>query len=752
MSRRKRQKADIAALPPTTPNAEPPEAATPRSTPKWLLPAMCAALVLMTFAVFGAALSFGFVDYDDPVYVYDAPQIKSGLTAAGVKWAFTQTHAGNWHPLTSISHMLDCEMYGLRASRHHLTNLVLHAATAVLLFLVLRSMTGTLWRSAVVAAVFAIHPLRVESVVWISERKDVLSGLLFMLTLAAYLRYARAPGLSRYAVVAVAFACALMAKQTVVTLPFVLLLVDFWPLRRFGTVATTQLRPTLTRAILEKIPLLFLSAGASAATVLAQRVTIATVEGLPFVWRLENAIVTCVIYLWQMIWPANLAAFYPHPNGTVPLWLVASTAAFVLVVSAAAFMRREKLPELFTGWFWYLVLLVPVIGIVQVGGQAHADRYTYLPHIGIYVAAVWLLARVLGTSRIHRAVAVAAAGVAIAALMWLARTQTTFWRDSETLWRRALAVTSGNEVAHNGLGWVLLGRGQLDEAIAHFEAATRAHPSYVEAQNNLAAALTKKGRFADAIERLEKLLATQPHQTDARYNLGNAYVASGRLDEAIAEYERTLAANPRHSGARYNLGNVYLQRGQFDAAIREFQNALALRPDYAAGYYNIGNALFEKGDAAQAIANYEKALHLQPDNAEAHNNIGLAHTIRAQPREAVHHWQRALALRPDFADAQNNLAWVLATCPDAGVRNGQEAIDLALRANQLSGGKSARVLRTLAAAYAEAGRFSEATDAARAGVSVASAQSDYALAQTLRNDIASFQANVPIRYSTDGGR
>ena len=724
----------------------------PRSPEGARVAVLCLLLLAVTWAVFGGSIGYDFVNYDDPTYVYEERRITDGITPDGLKGAFTGSHSANWHPLTTISHMLDVELYGLDPRGHHLTNVILHSLAAVLLFLALRQMTALTWRSAFVAAVFAIHPLRVESVAWVSERKDVLSGVFFMLTLMAYGRYARERSVVRYLLVALLFSLALLSKQTVVTLPLVLLFLDWWPLKRFSGVAAREVRAAFGRALLEKVPLLLLSAGASVATVVSQRGTIAPVAGLPLEWRLQNAVVTPMIYLWQMIWPTKLAVFYPHPQGTLPLSMVAGGAALLIALTVVAIVWRKHQPAFFSGWFWYLAMLVPVIGIVQVGGQAHADRYTYLPHIGIYLAATWLLASALRRMNCHLVIAIAVAIALLAPLVWAARGQTSVWRDSESLWRRTLAVTSDNDVAHNGLAHLLLKRGQPAEAIPHFEAAAKIRPTFLDARINLAVALTEAGRPREAIEHLEGLLAAHPDHLEVRYNLGNALIAAGRPQDGAREFYRVIAANPRSAKAHYNLASVFLQHGQFDGAIAEFRKTIELDPRHADAYYNMGNSLFQKGALDEAIAAYEKAHQIRPDYAHAHNNIGLALFQKGHTREAIQAWRRALQLRSDFADAQNNLAWMLATAPDDALRNGAEAVDLARRAAEQAGGNNARVLRTLAAAYAEMGRFSEALDVARRGVEIGTAQGDFASAGALKADIASYESNAPLRISAQAQR
>ena len=459
----------------------------------WVTACICVCLFVLTWVVFGQTLRYDFVNYDDPRYVYQNTRITSGINFANVAWAFSHIHSENWHPLTTITHMLDCQLHGLNAGWHHFTNVLLHCLAVVLLFVALERMTGALWRSAFVSAVFAVHPLHVESVAWIAERKDVLSAFFFMLTLLAYLHYTRAPSIGRYLTVALVVALGLMSKPMLVTLPFVLLLLDYWPLGRFEAHRSNTGR-RLLQLVLEKIPLIALSAVSSIVTFLAQRGAIGWTEQLPVSARISNALVAYVIYIRQMFWPARLAVFYPHPENRLPVWEI-SLAFIVLVgITAAAFVFRKKAPYFVTGWLWYLGMLVPVIGLVQVGWQGHADRYTYLPQIGLYIAVTWAVTDLTRSWRFQRMALGVAALIVVGALSWRCWLQTSYWRDSETLFTHALAVTSNNDVALNNLGIIFLDKGQLDDAISKLQAAIDLRPENGPAHDNLAKALLKKGR------------------------------------------------------------------------------------------------------------------------------------------------------------------------------------------------------------------------------------------------------------------
>jgi tetratricopeptide (TPR) repeat protein len=664
-------------------------------------------LIAITWLVFGKTLGHDFVNFDDHVYVYDNPAIARGLTADGLISAVTQFHARNWHPLTTISHMLDCQLFGLKAGGHHFTNALLHSIAVMLLFLVLNQMTGALWQSAFVASLFAIHPLHVESVAWVSERKDVLSAVFFMLTLWAYARYVRKRSFGRYLSVALFFALGLMSKPMLVTLPFVLLLLDYWPLSRIGRLrsatahqgsqklevrgplAAVSRRWSVVSGLLrEKIPLFALSAFSCAVTLMAQSRGGGTdgIDQLPVAWRLNNAVLSYTIYIGQMFWPVRLAVFYPHPNNQLPLWQVTLALLFLVAVSLCAIFLGKQRPYVLTGWFWYVGMLVPVIGFVQVGEQARADRYTYLPQIGLYVLIVWAIADLLGSHRARRMFVAIAAPIAIAALSLCAFVQTSYWKNSETLWKHTLAVTSHNDVAHNNLGYLSLRRGQLDEAIFHFNAALN----------------IRSGTAA------------------SHYNLGRALIEN-------------------------NLANGLARKGLRNEAIAHYEEAVKLRPDYADAYYNFGSVLFQEGRIDDAITHWQKAAAIQPRDAEIHTSLGNAFGKKRMLKEAIVEYEEALKIEPQHQLAMNNLAWILATSSDASIRDGARALQIAQQASYLSGDGDPNLLRTLAAAYAETGRFSEALLAAEQAMRVAAIQGKAALADVLEKEITLYRSGIPLR-------
>ena len=528
---------------------------------------VCAAIVALTWAVFGQTIRHQFVNYDDPNYVTNNAHVVAGLSWYGVIWAFTHVHSQNWHPLTTMSHMLDCQLFGLNPGAHHLVNLLWHSIAAVLLFLALAQMTNSLWPSAFVAALFAIHPLRVESVAWIAERKDVLSGFFFMLTLLAYFSWTKKRTLARYVTMSILFAFGLMSKPMLVTLPIVLLLLDYWPLNRFG-------RSTFVKLMIEKVPLFILSIGSCVATLWAQNLALGSAALLPFKWRIANAVVSYFDYIRQTFWPVDLAPFYIHPENRLELWRLAVAAIVLIGITAVVFVRRKKNPYLIVGWFWYLVMLIPVIGIIQVGLQGRADRYTYLPQIGLYVALVWLV-RDLTKSWMPRKIILApSATIVLGTLSILSWKQTTHWRDSETLWRYALIITPQNDVAEVGLGGILFEHGEIDEAIECFRRALQLRDGNVAAHYGLGKALAAKQKTDEAIFHFKKALEIQPDSLTASNELGVMFASKGEIANAIAAWRRTLTFDADDAVAANDLAWVLATAA--DADLRDGKEAIAL--------------------------------------------------------------------------------------------------------------------------------------------------------------------------------
>ena len=574
---------------------------------------ICIALAALTWLVFGQTLWHDFVNYDDPRYVYENTKITGGLSISGIAWAFTHVHSMNWHPLTTISHMLDCQLYGLKAGWHHFTNVLLHTIAAILLFIALQQMTGAFWRSAFVAAVFAIHPLRVESVAWIAERKDVLSGVFFMLTLLAYVHYARSPRITRYLVLASVLACGLMSKPMLVTSPFVLLLLDYWPLNR--------IKGQVWMRVLEKVPLIALSAVSSIATLVAQKGAVGWTEELPILERINNAVVSYVLYIWQMLWPVNLAVFYPHPENRLPLWEIISSLLLLICVTSIAITLRKQRPYLITGWLWYLGMLVPVIGVVQVGWQGRADRYTYLPQIGLYMAVTWAVADITSLWPRRRTILSAAGLLTIVVLSWSAWVQTEYWRDSETLFKHALAVTTNNDVAENNLGIVYLRQGNLDEAISLLQAAVDLRPDNSPAHENLAKALLQKGKVSDALIHYRKLLELQPDNIEVHNIVGTILIQQGRAREAVEEWQKVLTIQTDNGNAMSNLAWVFATSP--DDSLRDGNKAVQLASEALRISGRRIPILFRTLAAAYAeVGDYSKAIEIAQEGMDLANSQG----------------------------------------------------------------------------------------------------------------------------------
>jgi Flp pilus assembly protein TadD len=638
----------------------------------WVALAVALLLGGLVWFVFGQTFRHEFINFDDGDYVFKNRQVTRGLTLDGVVWAFTHVHAGNWHPLTWISHMLDCQLFGLQPAGHHLTSVVIHGMTSVLLFLALGKMTGSTWRSAFVAAVFAIHPLHVESVAWVSERKDELSALFFVLTLLAYVRYVRRGGFLRYATVMVVFALGLMCKQMLVTLPVVLLLLDYWPLRCFD-----QKGATLGRLIVEKVPLLVMAAGAGVATIFAQGAAVQPIARFPFLLRLGNAVVAYVDYLRQTFWPVNLAIFYPWEAARINLPNVGVALLILVAVTVTVLLLRRR-GYTVTGWFWFLIMLGPVIGIIQVGNQARADRYTYLPQIGLAILFAWAAADMFGRWRAGRYGLAVLAIAIVAPLAWVARAQTAFWRDSEQLWSHALASTTANTVAEENLAQALYQHGKVDQALFHLDKALRIEPNDAIAHGALGA-----------------ILMREPQQQR----------------EALAHLQRSVEIYPNQPAVQSALGVALLEAGKPEESLKHLQTAIALDPNDSDAHFNLGNTF----------------LHLM------------------QPKEAVAEYEQAFQMNPKDTEALNNLAWVLATWPDPSGRDGAKAVEWAEKADALMGQRSAVHAATLAAAYAEAGRFGEAITTAERALQLATDAGDAERAEFIRVQLELYHANSPLR-------
>lgn len=617
--------------------------------PAWI----AAALALLTLAAYSSVSSFEFSTFDDPQYVVDNPRVNQGLSRESVAWAFTTGHASNWHPLTWLSHMLDAQLFGMRAGYHHWVSVLLHVANTLLLMAFLVRTTGAVGRSAFVAALFALHPLHVESVAWIAERKDVLSTLFFMLTLLFYQRYARAATPARYLPVFACLALGLMAKPMLVTLPFVLLLLDVWPLGRY--------RPgegggPVLRLVAEKLPLFALAAASSIITFLVQREggAVSGLELTPLGLRLANALVSSVLYIRNMFWPANLAVMYPMP-ASIPAWQWLGALLTLLAISYGVLRQATRRPWLAVGWFWYLGTLVPVIGLVQVGTQAMADRYTYIPLIGLFIIVSWGGYDLLARYARPRWTVPLLATLLVAALSAATWHQTRYWSDARTLWQHALEVSRDNYRAHVALGSLLEEEGHNREAAEHFAAALRIEPRYAEAHNKLGVALAALGHPDQALEHYRRALRLNPGLAAAHTNLGNALAAQGRLDGALREYQEALRLNPDDALAANGMGSALDEMGRVDEAITLYRRALDLDPNLAAAHNNLAAAFAKKGRVDEAVAEIRAALRHEPGNASYHYNYAMLLRYQRKPDAARAELESALRIDPNYSAAREAL-------------------------------------------------------------------------------------------------
>ena len=619
-------------------------------------------LVALNVAVYASVWRSDFVRFDDPDYVTRNPQVTAGLAMRGIVWAFTTGHAANWHPLTWLSHMIDVQLVCVNAGPHHLTSLLLHAVNTVLLFTVLRRMTSSPWRSAFVAALFAIHPLHVESVAWVSERKDVLSTLFWMLALLSYAAYVRHADARRYGLLSVLFALGLMAKPMVVTLPLVLLLLDVWPLRRitFWRDGRTMLSPgdgaTIMRLVREKIPLLVLAVASTAVTLIVQRRwgAVGSLSAYPLSLRLENTLVNYVAYVEKMVWPVGLSAFYPYRQ-SVSAFTVAA-AAFVLIATTVSVIRGARTrPYLLVGWFWYLVTLTPVIGVVQAGLQSIADRYTYVPLIGLFIIASWGAADLAERWLPQRVVLPTAAVLILAACAVAARRQVETWRNSLALWQHAADVTSNNAYAQYNLGVVLVQAGRFDDGIARFREAIRIDPNNADVHIDLANALDERGAVDEALTEFATVVRLRPEYAEARVAFGNLLRARGRNSDAIAQYREGVRLDATLASAHNELGNALTSDGQFSNALVEYQEAVRLAPGFAEAHNNVGAGLARAGKREDAMAEFLTALRLKPNDATFHYNAALMLEALGRMNEAVEHLRAALQIDPRHDAARRAL-------------------------------------------------------------------------------------------------
>jgi len=628
---------------------------------------VCLGLMGAILAVYSQVINYEFTNFDDNAYVYGNGQIKSGLTVQSFSWSLLSTHSANWHPLTWLSHMVDVELYGLNAGRHHLTNVLFHIANTLLLFILLRRMKDAFWPSAFVTALFALHPLHVESVAWVAERKDLLSTFFGMLALICYVRYVRKCSRSLYGLTLLCFILSLMAKPMLVTLPFLLLLLDYWPLGRIKFNSAFRLQSSdqtssVFSLLFEKIPFFIFTAASCMVTYYAQQSGGAVVpfELYPLGIRVANAVVAYVAYIGKMFWPAQLAVFYPYPN-SFAAWPVAAAAAVLLGISIGALVQIRQRPYLAVGWFWYVGTLVPVIGMVQVGGQAMADRYTYIPLIGLFIVIAWGTAEIIDRWRVKRLLVVLTAVVLMLAIVAVSHMQVGHWANSITLFSHTLKVTGSNYLAHLNLGKALNDEGRDDEALQHYSAAVRINPNSAHAHVNFASALLARGKITEAVNHLNYALKLDPDFAEAYNNLGLAYVRRGQIEDAVYFFSIANQKNPAHENTHQNLNLAISIREKINQAVRRMRQSLHIDLEESGLDLKIVELSEGKRDLIETVNNFQMALSRQPGfSGIEENNIAAVSTVMKEYERLLPLFLKITKSQPSSADAYYHIACIFA--------------------------------------------------------------------------------------------
>lgn len=615
-------------------------------------------LAVLSLAIYWPVQKYEFTNYDDTIYVTQNYVTQQGISINNIIAAFTDISIGEWHPLTMISHMLDWQLFGDKAGGHHWTSVIIHIFNTALLFLFFHTITGAIWRSAFVAALFAFHPINVDSVAWIAERKNVLSTFFWILTMLFYVWYVRLPNWRRYLPVFFCFVLGLMSKPMLVTLPFVLLLLDYWPLNR--TTISYQNEDQTTAAvlavkkekisflILEKVPLFILSAVSIGLTLYAADSvnTISTLEEVPMMKRVANVIVSYGLYIKKMFWPVDLAVFYPF-NFNIPFWHIILAASLIIIITICVCVYFRKFPYLFVGWFWYLGTLVPVIGIIKVGSQSMADRWAYVPFIGLFIMISWGMFGIM-KKLVSAKIITMIVTVILVALMILTHFQGKYWRDTFTLFSHTLKVTENNSVAHYILGDELQKQNKIDEAMIHYQAAFLLHTDKSIPLVGMGRALSKQGKHEEAIAVFRQVIKIKPKSAAASDNLCRVLMKMGRVEDAIEEYRRVLKLINDNPGLYNNFGNVLVIKGNYDDAIRQYKEALRIRPADAGIYYNIGMVLIRQGKIDEALKHFQEAIILQPQYAHAHYQVAIILRQKGLLVEADYHFMEAIRINPEY--------------------------------------------------------------------------------------------------------
>jgi tetratricopeptide (TPR) repeat protein len=626
---------------------------------------ICLVLVAIVLAVYTQVVNHQFLNIDDDVYVTLNPHVINGITGKNIIWAFTSFDAGNWHPITWLSHMADVQLYGLNPSGHHLTNVVIHTASSLLLLLLLFRLTDSLWQSSFVAALFALHPLHVESVAWIAERKDVLSALFWFLTLLIYSEYVAKRKPVLFMLTLFSFTLGLMAKPMLVTLPIIMLLMDFWPLDRYRSDENKQCGQQLFGNIIilvkEKIPFFVCSLFSCVMTIYSQQQAgaVSFFSEIPFWIRFENALTAYVKYIVKTFWPVGLGVYYPF-HLYIPLWQAISSFLVLLIFSVVVILARRRYPFFLVGWFWFLVSLLPVIGLIQVGGQSMADRYSYIPLIGLFIMLAWGVPEISKGIKYREFILALPACLVIFAITVLTWQQIGYWRDSISLYKHTLQFTDNSYLVNNNLGRALAEKGDIDAAILEYQKVLRIFPNDPVTLINLGDAYAKQGNLEAAIQAYQDALRKRPDNTDALNGLGIIFSRIKDHDASIEEFRKALRIKPNDSIIHYNLGIAFAAKGNTNAAIQEYQEALRINPVYSDAHYNLGRALSNKGDLDIAIHEFQETLRINPNNAEAHNHLGISFASKGKLDIAIQEFQKALQLNPNNSDMHNNLGFTFA--------------------------------------------------------------------------------------------
>jgi tetratricopeptide (TPR) repeat protein len=685
-----------------------------RFSQKYIFIVISAALVIATLVAYEPIRHNYFVSYDDDLYIMKNPAVTGGITQDSVILAFTKPYAANWHPLTWLSHMLDYRLFGLNPAGHHLVSVAIHIVNALLLLWILTNITGTIWPSAFVAAVFALHPLQVESVAWAAERKTVLSGLFWLLTIAAYVRYTRQPGFLRYLLVLLVFGLCIMTKPIVVTLPLVLLLMDYWPLERIRqgqSVAATS--KSAIWLIAEKAPLLAMSAFLSVMTIFAQRSggAIPTLENLPLDYRIANAFVSYVKYIGKLIWPSGLAVFYPPSHSNLLNTTTLICAFIFILISAVSIYTGRRKKYIAVGWLWFAGTLVPMIGLVQVGDQAMANRYMYLPMLGLLIIIAMAGKELIAKLPQLKTIAAITGATVILSLLILTQMQVRHWRNSITLFEYALSVTEDNAITENSYACALFNEDRLDEAERHFGNALRINPAF----------------------------------DTALIHLARIYLKEGRHNEAISTYEELIKRNYKTAELYYNLAMALGIQEKYNDSIKYFSKSLELSPDDPDTHNKMGIILLAAGKTDEAIGQFNESLRIEADQSVVYENLGTAYNRLGKYELAIQNWNRAIELNPGNIDALDKAGWFLATCGEESVENANQAIAYARRACELTKYAVPEFLDTLGVACAASGKFADAKAAAEKALNLARKTGKEGLAGEIENRIKLYEARQPYR-------